>query len=106
LDDKSILCVRCRLPLMAPAARRGAVAALLAKLNYGNLIGSWQMDPDDGELIYVTTHLFAGQELTDDQIQILLMVSTNALANEGPQILRLIQRPGRPPKTPADPSRN
>ena len=106
LEDKDVLCIRCRLPLLAPAARRGAVAAVLARLNFGKLIGSWQLDPDDGEVIYCTNHLFGDQEPTEEHIKILLTVSMNALCEEGPQILRLLQRPGRRPSTPPDPSRN
>ena len=42
-------------PLNVPAPRRAAMAELLARLNYGLLIGNWEMDFRDGEVRYRTS---------------------------------------------------
>ena len=106
LEDKAILCFRIWLPLLAPPTRRGPAAALLTKLNYGNLLGFWQMDPDDGEILFAVNHLLGDQPPTEEQIKAFLGVGINAMGDEGPEILRLISRPSRPRKAPLDPSRN
>jgi hypothetical protein len=106
LEDKPVLCFRGRLPLLAPPTRRGPAAALLTKLNYGNLLGLWQMDPDDGEILFSVSHLLGEQPPTEEQIKAFMGVGINALGDEGPEILRLIHRPSRRRKTPLDPSRN
>jgi hypothetical protein len=106
LADKPILCFRSRLPLLAPPTCRGAVAALLTRLNYGNLLGFWQMDPDDGEVIFAVSQLLGDQPLAEEHLKAFMGIGINALGDEGPEILRLINRPSRPRKTPLDPSRN
>jgi hypothetical protein len=106
IEDKQMLRIVARLPLFVPVAGRREATALLARLNFGNLVGSWQMDPADGETIYVTTHIFADGYPSEDTMKTLMMITAMSLAREGPRILRLIQRPARLPKTSPDPARN
>ena len=90
--DKRMLRFAARLPLSVPAFKRRAAALLLARLNYGNLIGGWQMDEKDGEVVYVSTHLFGGNIPDDRELRILIAITVGAMGREGPQILKSIQK--------------
>ena len=91
-DDRKLLHVAARLPLFVPAARRREAAALLSRLNYRTLIGAWQMDHADGEVIYVATHLFGDRIPEEDTIHTLCRVTCVMVGDEGPKILRLIRK--------------
>ena len=43
------------LPLPCPPDRRPAVAELLTRVNYGMMIGNFELDYDDGEIRYKTS---------------------------------------------------
>lgn len=43
------------LPVTAPADKRLAIAELLTRMNYGLVIGNWEMDFRDGEIRYKTS---------------------------------------------------
>jgi hypothetical protein len=43
-------CVYCVLPDRVPEPRRDAVAMLLTRINYGLVIGNFELDLDDGEV--------------------------------------------------------
>lgn len=92
LDDRKMLRFAARLPLFVPPNRRRDVAALISRLNYGTLLGAWQMDPSDGEVTYAVTHLF-GEAIPDqDTIHTLSRLTCAMAGEEGPQILKLIRK--------------
>lgn len=106
IEDRAVLEVVARLPLSVPASRRQDVAAFLTRLNYGHLIGSWQMDYRDGEVVYVTTHLFGSNIPEDKDIRVLMMITMGMMGQEGPKILaRMQSKPGRL-ILPPEPQRN
>ena len=43
------------IPVTAPEGRRAAVSELLTRVNYGMLIGNFELDMDDGEIRYKTS---------------------------------------------------
>lgn len=53
-------------PGEVPEARRGAVAELLTRINYGLIVGNFELDLGDGDLRYKTNlDLGAGLDLDD-----------------------------------------
>jgi hypothetical protein len=49
-EDAGSLAVYSVLPVHVPEERRTAVALLLARINYGLIIGNFELDLDDGEV--------------------------------------------------------
>jgi len=95
-EDKSVLRFTARLPLLVPATRRRDLALLLMRLSHGNLIGTWQMDPADGEVLYISNHLCGEQIPSEEEFRRLLLMTTGSMVHEGGQIIRHIQRLPRP----------
>ncbi|MDF2627826.1 MAG: hypothetical protein K0R39_1657 [Symbiobacteriaceae bacterium] len=52
------------LPVTAPAEKRAELAELLTRLNYGLVIGNWEMDYRDGEVRYKTSIDVEGDQLS------------------------------------------
>jgi hypothetical protein len=103
IAGKPLLRIGARLPLTVPGPLRADLAVFLAQLNYGNLLGSWQMDGKDGEVVYVTAHLFGEHIPVEQELHILLGVTQSVVLREGPKILRQMQgRAGKlvPPPAP------
>lgn len=51
-------------PMSVPEDKRLAVAELMARINYGLVIGNWEMDMRDGELRYKTSIDVEGDRIT------------------------------------------
>jgi hypothetical protein len=105
-EEKCMLRITCRLPVFVPAPKRQEVGAFLTRLNYGNLIGSWQMDYRDGEVAYVATHLFGSNIPEDKDIRVLMMITTGMMGGEGPKILARMQPKAGRLTLPPEPQRN
>lgn len=58
-----------------PADRLGAVAEAVCRINYGLILGCWELDLRDGELRYRTGGDFRGGEATPEQIGHLIFTS-------------------------------
>src|SRR5205085_1923662 len=56
-------------PRKAPAATRAAVGEFLHRVNYGTIIGNFELDCDDGEIRFKTSLDVEGEELTDAQLE-------------------------------------
>lgn len=52
------------LPVTAPEEKRTEMAELLTRLNYGLVIGNWEMDYRDGEIRYKTSIDVEGDQLS------------------------------------------
>lgn len=52
------------LPVSAPEEKRTEMAELLTRLNYGLVIGNWEMDYRDGEIRYKTSIDVEGDQLS------------------------------------------
>ena len=51
-------------PVKAPEEKRGAVAAFLTRANYGLILGSFELDFDDGEIRFKVTAICGEQVLS------------------------------------------
>ena len=66
----------CTYPVFVPENRRGAVIDALNRINHRLIYGSFEMDPDDGE-IRVRTTVESGQGLGDDLFERVLNSNLN-----------------------------
>lgn len=57
------------LPTLVPEHRRAAMAELVCRINYHMVVGSFEMDPDDGETRLRTSLDAEGSELTTSWIR-------------------------------------
>ncbi len=57
------------LPQSVPEDQRPAMAELLTRLNYGLILGNFELDYDDGEVRYKTSIDVEGSELTPELIK-------------------------------------
>jgi hypothetical protein len=57
------------LPINVPPEKRQKVAELITRINYGMVIGNFEMDFDDGEVRYKTSVDVEGAELTPPMIR-------------------------------------
>src|SRR4051794_6484619 len=64
-EDRGQAAVYSVLPEHVPAERRTAVALLLARVNYGLVLGNLEMDLEDGEVRFKASIDFGGSEPTD-----------------------------------------
>lgn len=56
-------------PRPAPASTRATVAELLHRLNFGIIIGNFELDCDDGEIRFKTSLDAEGEPLSDAQLE-------------------------------------
>jgi len=52
-----------RCPLKAPMASRQSIAELICRINFGLIVGGFQMDFDDGEILFKTSIDVSGSHL-------------------------------------------
>jgi hypothetical protein len=67
-EDVGAAVVYSVLPRPVPEQRRTAIALLLARINYGRVIGNFELDLDDGEVRYKASLVAAGRALGRDQL--------------------------------------
>jgi len=72
-DDQYWLCFLCTLPVKAPAAKRAACAELLNRINYGLLIGSFEMDFQNGVIGFRTSAMLPAEDVSLGAIRHLTM---------------------------------
>jgi hypothetical protein len=63
------------LPEKVPAERRAAVNELLARINYGLILGNFEIDLSDGEVRFKVSADFGGADPTTDQLKPLVATS-------------------------------
>ena len=63
------------LPEKIPAERRAAVNELLARINYGLILGNFEIDLTDGEVRFKVAADFGGAEPSVDQLKPLVATS-------------------------------
>lgn len=56
-------------PARIVPARRAAVAEAMARINYQQIVGNFEIDLGDGEMRYRAGHALTGEELTPDVVQ-------------------------------------
>lgn len=83
------------LPTLVPEDRRAAVAELACRINYHMVVGSFEMDPDDGEMRLRTSLDAEGSELTTSWIRQLVHANVLQMDVFAPAINAVID--GDPP---------
>ena len=73
-----------------PEARRHDVAEFICRVNFGLLLGAFEMDFDDGEIAFRTSAPVVGGELPDDALQGLIGANLSTVNDYYPAIMRLI----------------
>lgn len=78
------------LPINVPPEKRQKVAELITRINYGMVIGNFELDFDDGEVRYKTSVDVEGAELTPPMIR--QMVYANIIITDRylPAVMRTI----------------
>lgn len=71
-EETTQMMIHSQLPVNCPEERRLAMCEFITRVNYGLVLGNWEMDMVDGEVRYKTSIDSNGQELTRDLIQPLL----------------------------------
>ena len=78
-------------PGLAPESKRAAVAELIARANYGLIVGNFEMDFDDGEIRYKTSIDIAADELNSEIIKRLVYANVTMMDEYLPGIIAVIE---------------
>ncbi len=78
------------LPINAPPDKRPKVAELITRINYGMVIGNFEMDFDDGEVRYKTSIDVEGAELTPPMIRQIVYANIVITDRYLPAVMRTI----------------
>lgn len=73
-------------PRKAPEATRAAVGEFLHRVNYGTIVGNFELDCDDGEIRFKTSLDVEGEELTDVQLEKLTTFNVRSMGRYLPLI--------------------
>lgn len=77
-------------PRKAPEPTRAAVGEFLHRVNYGTIIGNFELDCDDGEIRFKTSLDAEGEELTDVQLEKLTTFNVRSMGRYLPLIDEVI----------------
>lgn len=83
-------------PVHAPPDKRDAVAEFLTRVNYGIILGNFEMDYGDGEVRYKTALDVEGDEISDALLRNIVLANLQAMEVYLPGLLAVIYG-GRPP---------
>lgn len=89
-EEESVVTFLSRVPVIVPAAKRGACAKLLARLNYGRRCGAFHMDLNDGEVLFCISRIVANQEITEAVVDALMGMTYGAMDDRAPEVLKLV----------------
>jgi len=73
-------------PRKAPEATRAAVGEFLHRVNYGTIIGNFELDCDDGEIRFKTSIDVEGEALADVQLEKLTTFNVRSMGRYLPLI--------------------
>ncbi len=80
------------LPFAVGPERRADALELITRINYGQVIGNFEMDLDDGELRFKTSLDFDGAELTLELLRQLFAANVAVMSHYLPAILAVVLR--------------
>lgn len=78
-------------PENAPPERRAEVARFLMRVSFGILVGSFEMNWDDGEVRLKTSINLYGEPLSSALLQGVLLSNHHAMADYLPNLLKVIR---------------
>jgi hypothetical protein len=85
-----VLCVVTHMPQVVPEQRRTAVAELIARINYGLVVGGFALSLSDGNLHFRVTLPLADAELTQEQFDRLIGASLWTVQRYHKAVCRLL----------------
>ena len=77
-------------PRKAPDATRAAVGEFLHRVNYGTIVGNFELDCDDGEIRFKTSLDVEGEELTDVALEKLTTFNVRSMGRYLPLVDQVI----------------
>lgn len=84
------------LPVPVGPERRAAALELLARINFGQVVGNFELNLDDGEIRFKTSLDFEGGELTFPLLRQLFAANVAMMEHYLPAILAVVLRGGEP----------
>ncbi len=73
-----------------PEAKRALIAELITRLNYGLVIGNWELDFTDGDLRFRTALISPGTTPTQEMIQAIHLVNGLIVDRHYPAIMSVL----------------
>ena len=83
-------------PERAPAERRDAVMRYITRVNFGQLIGAFEIDLDDGEVRFRTSLDLDGERMTDALLAGVIYPNHQAMTDYLPFLLQVIRGESEP----------
>lgn len=77
-------------PVMVKADRRGSVAELINRANFGICLGKFEMDMADGEVRFHLSHLMQDQQLEEETIKKLFCAALTTADRYFPALMQLL----------------
>jgi hypothetical protein len=77
-------------PVNVPEEKRFAMAEFLTRANYGLVIGNFEMDMDDGEILYKTSIDVQGDELSPSLVRNAVYVNVTMMDRYLPGIMSVV----------------
>jgi hypothetical protein len=87
------------LPVAVPVEKRPAIAEYITRANYGLMTGSFEMDYNDGEVIYRTSLDFKNDQLTSALIDNLAKANLAIFDRYYPGLMEIIYGNAEPETT-------
>lgn len=84
------------LPFAVGAERRADILELITRINYGQVIGNFEMDLDDGEVRFKTSIDFDGAELTLALLRQIFAANVAIMSHYLPALLAVALRGSEP----------
>ncbi|MBR6789939.1 MAG: YbjN domain-containing protein [Oscillospiraceae bacterium] len=88
-DEEDLSC-KALYEFKVPEARRAAVTEFITRANYGLFLGNFQMDLNDGELIYQTYAAFYDQRAMQQEVRRVIQVAIHMAERYGQGIYDVI----------------
>jgi hypothetical protein len=83
-------------PRSAPPARRADIGEFLHRVNYGTIVGNFELDCDDGEIRFKTSIDAEGEALTDVQLEKLATFNVRSMSQYLPLVDAVIDGTATP----------
>jgi hypothetical protein len=89
-DENEVCLMLSIFPQRCPKHRRAACAELLTRINFGMLVGGFEMDFEDGQINFKTPHPFPKGQLDADLLKRVVGFNLDCMDNYLPAIMSVI----------------
>jgi hypothetical protein len=96
LDDRDIFLFYSVFPVQAPKKKRRIVSDLLARINFGLLIGNFELNFDTGEIFFKTSINVTEYKLSQTLIRNLVYTNLITMDKYTPSILAVLEQKAKP----------